>query len=408
MEYGLIGEKLGHSYSGIIHNKIGDYGYKLCEIPHDRLEEFMLKRDFKGINVTIPYKKDVIPFLDEISAEARKIGSVNTVVCRNGKLFGYNTDIAGFLYMAKRAGIEFKNKKTVILGSGGTSLTARAAAEIGGAAEIVVVSRNGADNYGNLKKHTDADVIVNTTPVGMFPDVCKTPVNLDIFSSPEGIIDVIYNPVRTELIMQAEKRGIKFSSGLPMLAAQAVYAYDKFFDMDSGEELFEKIISETMFETENIVLVGMPGCGKTTVGKQLAGILNREFIDTDNYIEIQKNTTVPEIFEAVGEDGFRMIESDVLKTVCMLSGKIIATGGGAVTKNENYINMHRNGKIIFIERDIDSLELSGRPLSENFDAVKKLYNERYELYMKYADYTVDNNGKINECVKKILQKCYGG
>lgn len=406
MEYGLIGEKLGHSYSGVIHGKIGDYGYELCEIPKDELAAFMEKHDFKGINVTIPYKKDVIPFLDEISPEAEKIGAVNTIVNSGGRLFGYNTDIDGFLYMARRAGIEFSGKKVVILGSGGTSLTARAAAEMSGAAEIVTVSRNGVNNYGNIDRHFDAEIIINTTPVGMYPNVCASPIQLDGFKNLEGVIDVIYNPVRTELIMQAEKMGVKCTSGLPMLAAQAAYAYDKFFGKTSGEDLFEKIISETDFETENIILIGMPGSGKTTVGKRLAQMLNREFIDTDVYIETQKNTTIPKLFEAFGEDGFRMIESDVAECVGKLSGKVIATGGGIVTRLENYERLHRNGKIIFVERDINLLELSGRPLSKDRTAVERMYRERYDSYVQFADFSADNNGEIEETAKKILQYCY--
>lgn len=406
MEYGLIGEKLGHSYSGVIHGKIGDYGYELCEIPKDELAAFMEKHDFKGINVTIPYKKDVIPFLDEISPEAEKIGAVNTIVNSGGRLFGYNTDIDGFLYMARRAGIEFSGKKVVILGSGGTSLTARAAAEMSGAAEIVTVSRNGVNNYGNIDRHFDAEIIINTTPVGMYPNVCASPIQLDGFKNLEGVIDVIYNPVRTMLIMQAEKMGVKCTSGLPMLAAQAAYAYDKFFGKTSGEDLFEKIISETDFETENIILIGMPGSGKTTVGKRLAQMLNREFIDTDVYIETQKNTTIPKLFEAFGEDGFRMIESDVAECVGKLSGKVIATGGGIVTRLENYERLHRNGKIIFVERDINLLELSGRPLSKDRTAVERMYRERYDSYVQFADFSADNNGEIEETAKKILQYCY--
>ena len=406
MEYGLIGEKLGHSYSGVIHGKIGDYGYELCEIPKDGLADFMKKHDFKGINVTIPYKKDVIPFLDEISPEAEKIGSVNTVVNRGGKLFGYNTDIDGFLYMAKRAGIEFSGRKVIILGSGGTSLTAKAAAEMSGAAEIVTVSRNGENNYGNTDRHFDAEIVINTTPVGMYPNVCASPMRLDGFKNLEGVIDVIYNPVRTELIMQAEKMGVKCTSGLPMLAAQAVYAYDRFFGKTSGEELFEKIISETDFETENIVLIGMPGSGKTTVGKRLAEMLDREFIDTDEYIETQKNTTIPKLFEAFGEEGFRMIESDVAECIGKLSGKVIATGGGIVTRLENYGSLHRNGRIIFVERDITLLELSGRPLSKDRTAVERMYRERYDSYVQFADFSADNSDEIDETVKKILQYCY--
>ena len=408
MEYGLIGEKLGHSYSGVIHKKIGNYSYELCEIEREGLPQFFGERNFKGINITIPYKKDAMEFLDFISPEAEKIGSVNTVVNRDGRLFGYNTDIAGFLYMARRAGISLTGKKVVILGSGGTSLTARAACELSESAEIVTVSRHGEWNYDNIKCHYDAEVLINTTPVGMFPNVENSPVSLKPFSKLSGVIDVIYNPVRTELIMEAEALGIKCTSGLPMLAAQAVYAYDHFFGKESGEELFEKIITETDAVMENIVLIGMPGCGKSTVGHELARLLSREFIDTDEFIEKQKNTEIPKLFEAFGEEGFRLIEGDVARTVGMLSGKVIATGGGIVTKHENYKSLHRNGRIFYISRDLDLLDLSGRPLSKSREAVFELYEKRHDLYVQFADFSVENNGSIDECVKKILQNCYKG
>ncbi len=408
MKYGLIGEKLGHSYSEIIHRKIGDYGYVLNPVAKEDLHSFMTKGEFCGINVTIPYKREVIPYLYKISDEAKAIGSVNTVVNREGKLYGYNTDYAGFLSMADKAGISFFGKKVIILGSGGTSLTAKAVAQNCGASEIVVVSRSGENNYGNIELHKDCDVLINTTPVGMYPNNGVSPVNLSTFDKLEGVIDVIYNPLRTELLIQAENMGIKNTGGLPMLVSQAVFAYEHFFDTNTPEDFADKIYDEVLSEMENIVLIGMPGCGKTTIGTLLSEKLNRDILDTDQYIFHKTTMTAEDIIKKHGEPEFRRIEAETAEELGRLSGKIISTGGGIVLNPLNMKNFHRNGKIIYIDRDVDKLDRKGRPLSFDHSAVLRLYEQRIGLYRKYSDFTVSNNTIPEDTAKEILQNCYKG
>lgn len=402
MKYGLIGKKLSHSYSQLIHNAIGGYDYRLLELAPDELGAFLDKKEFIGINVTIPYKKDVIPYCAELSAAARKIGSVNTIVNRNGRLYGHNTDYDGFIYMARRANIDFDKKKVLILGSGGTSLTASHAAVDQGARQIIIVSREGKVNYGNIYAHDNADIIINTTPVGMYPDNGSGIISLEPFKALHGVIDVIYNPLKTKLMLDAAALGVKHISGLSMLAAQAVYASELFFDTQYGDRKIEDIISLIEGRVLNIVLVGMPGCGKTSVGKALALDLGREFIDTDSEIEKRLEMSIPDVFSKFGEDYFRSVESEVIADVSKNRGAVIATGGGAPIKEENRRALMQNGYICFLERSLDSLDISGRPLSKT-GALDRLYDQRLPLYLSMCDVRVRNDNEPTDAVRKIKE-----
>ncbi len=334
MEYGCIGERLSHSFSKIIHNKLADYTYELKEIPREALSDFMLKKDFKAINVTIPYKQDVIPFLDEISDTAKRIGAVNTIVNKNGRLCGFNTDFYGLKELINHNGIEIKNKKVLILGSGGTSKTANAVAEYLGAKEVLSVSRQGGERLITYReayeKHTDAEVIINTTPCGMYPNIGDTPLEIDEFFKLEGIVDAVYNPLSSAIVTKAKEKGIKAVGGLYMLIAQGVFAAELFLDKKFPTSEIKRIYTEIKNEKQNIVLVGMPGCGKSTVGKVLAKQLNKAFADSDEEIVKKEGVSVPEIFSLKGEKGFRVVESQAIKELSARQGMVIATGGGAV------------------------------------------------------------------------------
>lgn len=409
--YGLLGRKLGHSWSAPIHKALGCDGYRMIELEPEQLGPFLRREDIGGLNVTMPYKRDVMPFCDVIDQGALDIGSVNTLVRRDGKLYGYNTDIDGFLYMLRRADISLAGKKVVILGSGGASLTAQAAAKREGARETVVVSRSGPDNYGNLDRHADAEVLVNTTPVGMWPNTEGRPVDVWLFSTATAVVDVIYNPGRTELLLQAEEidrnfhrmadtprdvlinaglRPIRYTGGLPMLVAQAVRAEERFFDktIPSGE--IERILSQLWRDRTNIVLVGMPGCGKTTVGRALAALSGRTLVDLDGEIVRRAGRSIPEIFAQEGEAAFRDLESQVLAEVCAQGGQIVATGGGAVLRKENRIAMRRTGRVYFLRRALSQLPTDGRPLSQR-GSLEEMYRKREPLYEAAADLPIDNN-----------------
>lgn len=395
MEYGLIGEKLGHSYSPQIHAQLADYSYELKAMPPEALEGFLTARDFKGLNVTIPYKQAVIPHCAELSDEAKDIGSVNTLVVRkDGSMIGHNTDIGGFTYMLHQAGIDPKDCKAVVLGSGGTSLTARTALKRMGAREIIVVSRKGPVDYDSLyADHADAEILVNTTPVGMYPKTGVSPVELDRLPNVKGVVDVIYNPEKTRLILDAQAKGIPCVSGLPMLVAQAREAAEWFTGKAISPEVVGKIVGTIKGQTLNLVLVGMPGCGKSTLGAILAKAMNRTLIDCDAEIVKRAGMPIPEIFERFGEAHFRGLESQVIQDVCSGSGAIIATGGGAILRKENVEAMRQNGRICFIRRDIDLLPRNGRPLSSaSEDAVAKLWQQRKDKYHAAADFIADNSG----------------
>ncbi len=404
MKYGLIGEKLSHSYSPKIHALLGNKEYGFKEIPREGLSCFMAEKDFMGINVTIPYKKDVMPHC-VCDNQSAKIGSVNTVINKNGTLHGYNTDYYGFSYMAERAGITFSGKKTIILGSGGTSKTAASVAADMGASEVVIISRNSKDNYKNLEKHEDADIIVNTTPVGMYPNNSGLPVNLDIFHNLQGVIDVVYNPLKTKLVLESMDRGIKATAGLPMLVAQAAYADSLFFGKDKPDAVRIDEVIETLEKTcRNIVLIGMPGCGKTTAGKLLAKNLGLQFADTDVEIFNKTGKTAEQLITEHGEDYFRGIESQVLFELSKQNGYIIATGGGSVLKPENRKALLQNGIIVFLERELSELATNGRPLSADKDRLAALYSQRLPIYQALAHRKVKVVNDVLKTVDIIIEE----
>ena len=400
MEYGLLGEKLGHSFSPQIHRVLADYDYRLLPTPPEAVEDLFARREFRGLNVTIPYKRTVMPLCDDIDPRAAAIGAVNTVVNRKGRLTGYNTDIDGFLYMSRRAGVDMAGKKVVILGSGGTSRTARAAAGEMGAREIVIVSRRGADNYDNLSRHADAQILVNTTPVGMHPNWGQSPVSLDDFPALEGVLDVVYNPLRTTLLLQAEERGLPRSCGLPMLAAQAKRAAELFTGRTIGDDRTEAAIQSLRDQLVNVVLIGMPGCGKTTVGRALAERLGRPFVDLDEELVRRGGLTIPEIFAREGEEGFRARETALVREFGERTGLVVGTGGGVVTRRENYIPLKQNGALFHLRRDISALSTDGRPLSQA-TAPAELWRRRAPLYAAFADREIDNNGPLEGTLEQI-------
>ena len=400
MEYGLLGERLGHSFSPQIHRDLAGYDYQLLPTPPEAVEDLFARRAFQGLNVTIPYKRTVMPLCDEIDPRAAAIGAVNTVVNRNGRLTGYNTDIDGFLYMARRAGVDMTGKKVVILGSGGTSRTTRAAAGELGAREIVTVSRHGEDNYQNLSRHADAQVLVNTTPVGMYPNWGQSPVSLESFPALEGVLDVVYNPLRTALLLQAEERGLPRSCGLPMLVAQAKRAAELFTGQNIGDSRTEAVLHGLRRQLTSIVLIGMPGCGKTTVGRALAGKLGRTFVDLDEEIVRRAGTSIPEIFAREGEAGFRERESALVREFGERTGLVVSTGGGVVTRRENYIPLKQNGLLLHLRRDPAALPTDGRPLSQA-TAPEELWRRRAPLYAAFADGEIDNNGTLAGTLEQI-------
>jgi shikimate dehydrogenase len=409
MEYGLIGEKLGHSFSKQIHGSIDDYDYILREIPRGEVEGFMKKRDFKGINVTIPYKETVIPMLDEIDETARGIGAVNTVVNRNGKLTGYNTDVDGMTAMILREGMELKGSKVLILGTGGTSKTARYVAGKLGAETVLRVSRSPKDDCITYEQayneHSDADFIINTTPVGMYPDTLKCPVDIERFKDLSGVVDAIFHPLRSNLVLEAQARGIKACGGLYMLAAQAVYARTRFLDLkETDVKLIKKAYNEALAKVRNVIMIGMPSCGKSTVGRALSGKTGAEFKDTDDVITKRIGCTISDFFKEKGESEFRRIESEVISELTGTGGRIIATGGGAVLNPENVRALKRDGILIFLDRKIDNLTpTADRPLLQNREMLEKLFRERYDIYKAAADVTIDANNSIAMNVKKVME-----
>lgn len=403
LKCGLIGERLSHSFSPQIHRELSDYSYSLLELSKSELPVFLRNGDFHAVNVTIPYKKAVIPCLDEISDEARRIGSVNTVTrTPNGGLRGDNTDYYGLLHTITESKIAVKGKRVLILGTGGASLTAKTVCEDMSAESITFVSRSGEVNYENVyEKCADAEVVINCTPVGMYPHNGISPVCLDRLPLCEGVIDIVYNPAKTQLLLDAERLGIKRAGGLSMLVAQAKRACELFLSeaIDDGE--IKRITSLIEGETGNIVLIGMPGCGKTTVGKILAEITDRSVIDTDEMILSAAGRSPSEIIKADGEDKFREIEHCEVKNAGKMSGMIISTGGGVVTRKENYVPLRQNGRIVFIHRDIHLLATNDRPLSKNLE---EMYNVRLPLYRSFCDVEVSNDSTPQKCAEEILRK----
>lgn len=386
MRCGLIGERLGHSFSPQIHSYLADYSYELCELSHEELDAFMKAPKFDAFNVTIPYKQAVIPYLDFISPEAKAIGAVNTVVKRDGKLYGYNTDYFGFSYMLELAGIEPKGKKALVFGAGGTSLTACAVLRDKGAESVTVVSR--ADNNPEfLALHKDAQIIVNTTPVGMYPKNLVSAIDLDTFPRCEGAADVIFNPAHTEFVLSAEKKGIPVVNGLPMLVAQAAKAFE-FFTGDTHEEnCIDEITSIISKQTRNVILIGMPSCGKSRVGRILAEKLGLQFVDADEEFTKMHSITPAEAITTLGEDKFREMEHITTCELGKQSGYVIACGGGVVTRECNYAPLHQNGTVIFLERDLDKLSSKGRPISRS-TSPEELYRRRIDSYHRFADIEV--------------------
>lgn len=403
LKCGLLGEKLGHSYSPQIHSMLADYEYKLFEKSPEELEDFLKSGEFDGLNVTIPYKKSVMPYCAELSPTAAQIGSVNTIVRRSdGSLYGDNTDAFGFENLIVHNGIEVKGKKALVLGTGGASVTAQAVLKNLGASEVVVISRKGEDNYENIAKHADAEIIANTTPVGMYPNNGKAAVDLAQFPKLSGVLDVVYNPARTALLLQAEKLGIPCAGGLYMLVSQAKRSCELFTGKsipDSEIDRIERVLSHQM---QNIVIIGMPGSGKTAVSTMLAERLGRKIFDTDTIVSEKAGMTIPEIFAAQGEAGFRKLETEATAEVGKLSGNIISTGGGVVTVADNYELLHQNGVIVWIERDTNKLARDGRPISLSSD-LNELYAARLPLYERFADIKADNNGDINDTVNAIME-----
>lgn len=401
--YGLLGEHLPHSFSPQIHLSLGNEDYHLFEIAPENLEKFLTDKNFKGLNVTIPYKKAVIPFLDAISPEAQKIGAVNTVTVRDGKLYGDNTDYFGFKCMVEKSGIEIKGKKALVLGSGGASLTVQAVLSDMGVDSIKVVSRNGEINYTNVYNATDTEIIVNTTPVGMYPDNMNSPVDVARFSNLQCVFDVVYNPLRTRLVMDAQNLGVHAVAGLTMLVAQAKKAHEIFFDTKLNDDVTDRITKTLFKEMCNIVLIGMAGCGKSTIGKILSERLNKDFIDTDEMIENAENKPIPEIIEKYGEDYFRHCEGVAVNLAGREKASVIATGGGVVTRMENYMPLRQNGIIVFINRDAEKLPTDNRPLSQ-LHGVKELYEKRLPLYRQFAHIEVDGNGTTEEVAERIIKE----
>lgn len=408
MEYGLIGKKLGHSYSKEIHNKIGKYDYQLKEISPESLSDFMSTKAFKGINVTIPYKQDVIPFLSYIDDSAKKIGAVNTVVNKNGELYGYNTDFIGLKRLIENNGYELKNKKVLILGTGGTSKTATAVAQDLGAKDILIVSRTAGNNTITYEQaqnvHNDAQIIINTTPCGMFPQIELVAIDITNFTQLQGVIDVVYNPLRTKLVIQAQQKGIKAIGGLYMLVQQAISASEYFFDKQIQNEIGQNIFTKLLKDKQNIVLTGMPGSGKTTTGSHLSKMLNREFYDTDVEITKRFGKTPALIIQEQGEEFFRQKECEVCAELATKTGIIIATGGGAILREENVIHFKQNGIIFFINRNIQNiLPTKDRPLSNNKAKLMEVYNKRLPVYKQTADFEIISDENIEHTIQKITE-----
>ncbi len=421
MKYGLLGETLKHSFSPQIHNAFGIEDYILKEVARDDIDAFMTAKDFTALNVTIPYKEAVIPYCvqDEVS---KAIGSVNTVVNREGTLYAYNTDCLGFLHMATEAGISFTDKKVVILGSGGTAKTAVYVAREEGASEIVVVSRSGSGisevfgdvqtaDYTQADVYKDAQIIVNTTPLGMYPNVQSKAVDLDVFTGAEAVVDVVYNPLLTALTLQAKKKGLKYVNGLPMLVAQAYFAQRYFHNEEpkvkpGDEALIKQVIADIEAQVRNIVLIGMPGSGKSTVGKMLAEKLGRTFIDTDEEFAKAEGMLAGAYIEKYGEVAFRDAESRVVKEFCKEKSLVIATGGGSILREENRDAMIQNSLIVYLDRELCKLATDGRPLSADMEKLQKLYETRQSIYVNLADVTLKVEEGNAEGLAEAILKLY--
>lgn len=399
--FGLLGEHLGHSFSVPIHNMLANYEYKLYEKTPSELEDFLKNPSLDGMNVTIPYKKAVIAYCSQLSEAAKKTGSVNTLVLKEDGWHGHNTDYFGFVHMLKKAEISPKNKKVLVLGTGGASLTVQCVIKDLGASEIVVISRSGENNYDNISRHYDADIIVNATPVGMYPNTPASPINLENFKNCSGVADLIYNPSCTKLLYDAERLNIPNVNGLPMLVAQAKAACEIFSGEKIEDEKIDEIVKKINTQLKNIVLIGMPGCGKSRIGALLSSNLSRPFADCDSMI-VERAGKIEKIFAEHGEEYFRNIETEVIKDISKESGYIISTGGGCVTQERNYSLLHQNSVIIWLKRDINTLPTDGRPLSKSGN-LSQMYKIRKPLYERFCDFEIDNNSSPEETVMKIKE-----
>lgn len=414
MEYGLIGEKLGHSFSKIIHEQLADYTYELCPLEKEELHDFMTKREFKAINVTIPYKRDVIPYLDEIDEAAKEIGAVNTIVNTNGKLKGFNTDFYGFLYSVRSHNVEFEGKEILLLGNGGAAQAVKAVAKYLKAANVYIadMKANEAENviaFEQVADHFDVDIIINATPCGMYPNCDDFLIDLTNFSACQAVFDVIYNPLKTRLLKQAEEMGMVAVNGLGMLVAQAKYAVEHFLRTEIADSRIDEILSSLTFDLSNIALIGMPSCGKSFIGKALEEYSGKTLVDCDAEIVKRAGMEITEIFEKYGESHFRTLESEVIADFAKQNKLIIATGGGAIKNSDNIRRLKQNGVVVFIDRDLDKLlSTSDRPLSSSKDAVTELYKQRYPLYLSYGDLRVENNDNNPENLKGLMDEIMEG
>lgn len=404
---GLIGERLSHSYSPAIHARLSAYDYRLFELQAGELEDFLSVGNFDGLNVTIPYKKAVIPFCRELTDIARRCGSVNTICRRaDGTLLGHNTDYEGFLFLLDRLGVRVAGKKALVLGSGGASATVCTALRDRGAREIVVVSRQGENDYVNLyEKHADAQLLVNATPVGMYPETGRCLVSVDKLPALEAVVDLIYHPAKTRLLLDAQRLGLPAMNGLTMLVAQAAASCECFTGRRVDRREIEALCREIEQETKNLLLIGMPGSGKSTIGAALAKTMDRPFVDSDERLEKLAGCSIPELIAAEGENAFREREHEVLEELTKQSGMVIAVGGGAVLREDNINLMRQNSTVIWLQRDLTALAVVGRPLSIKY-GLDQLYAQREPLYRKTAALTVDNNGGVSDCVERILEACY--
>lgn len=403
LKCGLLGQKLGHSYSPAIHGMLADYDYQLFEREPEQLEDFLKNGPWDGINVTIPYKKAVLPYCAQLSETARRIGSVNTIVRRpDGSLYGDNTDAYGFESLIRKNGIDVRGRKALVLGSGGASVMAVAVLKLLGAESVTVISRGGEDNYDNLERHAGAQIIANTTPVGMYPNNGQAAVDLTCFPRCEGVLDVVYNPERTALLLQAEKLGIPRAGGLYMLVAQAKRSSELFTGQTIPDSEIDRIEAVLSGQMKNIVLVGMPSSGKSTLAAALGETLGRSVYEADALIAQEAGMDIPAIFAQYGEEHFRALETEILSRLGKLSGAILSTGGGCVTREENYDLLHQNGSIIWLQRSIDKLDKTGRPISLKND-LNELYQKREPMYRRFADATVDNNGSVAATLEQILE-----
>ena len=399
---GLLGETLGHSYSPMIHHELASYEYRLFEVPKAQLDGFLTSGGWDGLNVTIPYKKAVVPYCTELSEAAERLQSVNTIVRRrDGTLYGDNTDLYGFLYMVRRSGIDPAGKKALVLGSGGASVTVKAALEQLGA-HVTVISRSGPDNYENLDRHADARIIANTTPVGMYPRNGAAAVDLRQFPDCEGVLDIVYNPARTALLLQAEQLCIPHAGGLSMLVAQAKRSSEQFSGAVIDDSALERVERTVNSHLRNIILIGMPGSGKSTVAAALGKALGREVVEADALIAEKAGMSIPEVFAQSGEEGFRALETAVLSEQGKRSGIILSTGGGCVTRPENYPLLHQNGTIFCLTRSLSKLPTDGRPISQSTD-LAQLYARRKPLYEQFADVTVSNDGPLESTLNTIKE-----